>query len=286
VSLNPLVVKWVYEVEIMDRIFEGLITRDPYLGTEMNWLVWNTTYERPWIGPHGEPGEIMRFYLRNDITWQDGTPVKADDVIWNFNFINHTCPDIGARMPEYLVIWSVYQGCVKINDYTVDVYVNTTGHWKVLDYEGVALQFPKVIWQNLLRHDDERAFKPWAVSYTSWVGSPPPNGLGGLSCLMGTGPYFLNMTAGGWNEADLAILSKYPGYWKRLANPADFNLDMKVDEKDLWFFNSNWIAYYSLHFADVRCDFNRDGKIDTTDLWYYMDAGFIDFYKCGLHGWS
>jgi ABC-type transport system substrate-binding protein len=225
----------------------------------------------------------MRFYLRNDITWQDGTPVTADDIIWNFNYIAHVCPDTGTSMPEYLPIWSVYQGCVKVNDYTADVYINTTGHWKVLDYEDVALQFPRVIWQNLLNYSDITAFKPWKVSYATQVGHAPPNGLAGLSCLIGTGPWFLNMTAGGWDELGLCVLSKYPGYWKRLTNPADLNLDMAVNEDDLWFFCAQFITYYKLGYAHVFCDYDRNVKMDEDDLWYFCTQ-FVNYYKYGLHG--
>jgi len=283
VSLNPIKVKWVYEVEIMDRIFEGLITRDPYTLMEMNWLVWNTTWERSWTAPGGVPGEIMRFYLRNDVTWQDGTPVTAQSIKWNFDYINSTCPDIGARMPEYVTIWSFYQGCTIINPYTIDVYVNMTGHWKVLDYESVALQFPQVIWENKLTYADRTNFKPWAIPYATLVGHAPPNGLAGLSCLIGTGPFFLNMTAGGWDELGLCVLSKYPGYWKRLANAGDVNLDMVVNEDDLWFFCAQFINYYKLNYANVFCDFDRNMNIDEDDLWYFC-ARFIDYYKYGLHG--
>jgi hypothetical protein len=101
---------------------------------------------------------------------------------------------------------------------------------------------------------------------------------------MGTGPFYLNYDLDGWNEADLAVLSKYPGYWKRLANPGDNNLDMIVDENDLWFFCGAFITYWKTGYCDFLCDFDGDGDIDENSLWYFC-ARFIDYYKCGLHGY-
>jgi hypothetical protein len=174
-------------------------------------------------------------------------------------------------MPEYQSIWSVYDHSTVVTPYVIDIYINATGHWKTLDYADAALTFPQIIWSNpnLQNHTAATAFKPWAVSYQSWVGSPPPNGLEGLSCLMGTGPFFLNMTAGGWNEKDLAVLSKYEGYWKRFANPADFDMDMDVDEDDQSYFYEAWTTYNETGFVDTFCDFNGDGDIDEDDYWWW-----------------
>lgn len=261
VNLNPVKAKWVYEMEILDRIYEGLIMRNPgpppLNGREEPWIALKTT-EAAWTAPGDVPGEKITFYLRNDVTWQDGTPVTAEDIKWNFDYINHTCPDIGNPMPEYLPIWSYYVKSEIVDDYTVNIYINTTGHWKVLDYAGVALQFPKVIWQNLITYADISAFKPWKVSYATQVGSPPPNGLQGLSCLMGTGPFFLNMTAGGWNEADLAVLSRYPGYWINTAGnmPAAPQYDSTVAGMtpgsivNFWYFDDDNITFDYM----ITCD--------------------------------
>jgi hypothetical protein len=215
VSLNPFNAKWVYEFEILNRIYEGLITRDPNNAQEMPWMALKWT-KTPWTAPGGVPGQIVRVYLRNDVTWQDGNKVTAADIKWNFDYIAHKCPDTGAPMPKYAAIWQCYINTTIIDDYTVDIYINATGHWKTLDYANVALQFPKIIWEKLQNYTGITNFKPWAVKYKDWTGITPPLG-NDLTCLVGTGPFFLNYTAGGWNEAGLAVLSKYPGYWLRTA---------------------------------------------------------------------
>lgn len=286
VTLNPIKATWVYEVEILNRIYEGLITRDPRTGQEMPWIALKIE-ETSWKDPPSVPdGQKIRITIRDDVTWQDGTPVTAEDIKWNFDYINHTCPDIGARMPEYKPIWEVYVKTVVVSDYVVDIFISSTGHWKTLDYLGAALQFPQVIWEgpNYDGYNEATAFKPWAVSYKTRTGVDPPSGLGNsLSCLMGTGPFFLNMTAGGWDESGLAVLSKYPGYWKRLANPGDITLDMVVNEDDLWFFCARFIDYYKSGIPHYLCDYSPNEKLDEDDYWFFC-ARFIDYYKYGLHG--
>ena len=280
-TLNPITGRSPYELTVLNRIFDvGLITRHPITGQEMPWAAVKVE-EFPW-----GTGMRIRFTIRDDVTWQDGTPVTAASIKWNFDYIAHVCPDIGTPMPEYMSIWSVYDHSTVISPTVIDVYINTTGHCNTLGYAGVALQFPQVIWDkpSLWNYTDATAFKPWTYTYEAWVGTPPPNGLAGLTALMGTGPFYLNYDLDGWNEADLAVLSKYPGYWKRLANPGDNNLDMIVDENDLWFFCGAFITYWKTGYCDFLCDFDGDGDIDENSLWYFC-ARFIDYYKCGLHGY-
>ncbi len=54
--------------------------------------------------------------------------------------------------------------------------------------------------------------------------------------------------------------------------------DFKVDEDDLWYFNTEFIEYYKGEAWDPNCDFNCDGKIDEDDLWLSRE-GFIEYYK-------
>jgi len=219
-SLNLVKARWVYEVEVLDRIFEGLTTRNSVTGQEIPWIAlkWSS---RAWTY-NGQPGQIIRFVIRDDVTWQDGTPVTAADIKWNFDFINHTCPDLGTPMPEFFTLWNFYKGATVVDDYTIDIYVNVTGDWKRLDFAGAALEFPQVIWDTVgglsANYTDITNFDVWNVAYEDAVGHAPPNGLPGLTCDMGTGPYYINLDLGGWDTTNrIVYMSKYPGYWVRNA---------------------------------------------------------------------
>jgi hypothetical protein len=218
VTLNPIKTRWVYEVDITNTIFEGMITRDNTTGTEVPWIGLKME-ESPWTShePGGDiPGTRMRFYIRDDVYWQDGLHVTTADIKWDLDYICQT-----MKFPEYVTLWSYYKGCEIVNDYVIDIYVNTTGHWKTLDFAGNILVFPKIIWQGerLDTYAEATAFKPWATNYVTWTGRTPTGSIPGavLTCLIGTGPYYMVS----WNEADLAQLNKNPDYWLKKAGATD-----------------------------------------------------------------
>ena len=218
VTLNPIKVRWVYEVEITNCIIEGMITRDNTTGAEVPWIGLKME-ENAWTSPEpgGDiPGTRIRFYIRNDVYWQDGLHVNATDIKWDLDYIAHVCPDIGTPFPEYVTLWSFYKKSEIISPYIIDIYVNTTGHWKTLDFAGAILTFPKIIWEPLQTYAAATGFKPWSTDYETWTGREPTGGIDPLTCLIGTGPYYMVS----WNEADLAQLNKNPNYWLKKAGEA------------------------------------------------------------------
>jgi len=221
VSLSPIKARWVYEVDILDPIIEGMITRDNTTGQEVPWVGLKME-EYPWTSPEpgGDiPGQKIRFYIRDDVYWQDGLHVTTADIKWDLDYICHVCPDIGTPFPEFVTLWSYYKGSTIINDYVIDIYVNTTGHYKTLDFSGAILEFPQIIWQSLQTYAAATAFKPWATNYVTWTGRTPTGSIPGavLTCLIGTGGWYMVS----WNEADLAQLNKNPDYWVRKAGAPD-----------------------------------------------------------------
>lgn len=219
VSLNPIKARWVYEVDILNTIIEGMITRDNTTGTEVPWVGLKME-EYPWTShePGGDiPGTKIRFYIRDDVYWQDGLHVTTADIKWDLDYIAHVCPDIGTPFPEYVTLWSYYKGSTIINDYVIDIYVNTTGHWKTLDFAGSILTFPRIIWEPLQTYADATGFQPWAVDYETWTGRTPTGGINPLTCLIGTGPYYLVS----WDGHDLAVCNRNPSYWLNTAGQPD-----------------------------------------------------------------
>lgn len=221
VSLNPIKARWVYEVDILNPIIEGMITRDNTTGAEVPWIGLKME-ESAWTSPEpgGDiPGMKIRFYIRDDVYWQDGLHVTTADIKWCYDYIAHVCSDIGTPFPEYVTLWSYYKGSTIINDYVIDIYVNTTGHWKTLDFAGSILTYPKIIWESLQTYAAATAFKPWATDYTTWTGRTPTGSIASppLTCLIGTGGWYMVS----WDEAGLAQLNKNPDYWVRTVGAPD-----------------------------------------------------------------
>jgi peptide/nickel transport system substrate-binding protein len=78
-TITPLVSTDAYAAEVQSYILESLITRDP------DTLEWEGLIAKDWrISPDGL---TITFRLRDDVTFSDGTPLTADDVVFTFDFI-------------------------------------------------------------------------------------------------------------------------------------------------------------------------------------------------------
>lgn len=207
-SINPILASWVYEVMIINRLYDTLYVIDPETHADMPWAAckWELIpYKAPHLGVRD--GTILRVWLRNDVTWHDGSHVTAKDVKWNFDFINST------QAPEFIGLWGVYLGSEVVNEYCVDIYYNATGMWKAYDFLGSALLFPKIIWLPFWGdYAGAIAFKPQEVDYEAWTGCPAPLDKPGLTAYIGTGPFWMDF----WDSsAEVGHVIKNVNYWAR-----------------------------------------------------------------------
>jgi ABC-type transport system substrate-binding protein len=215
-TLNPISVQWAYEVMMWARVYDGLTTTNPYTHDQEPWVAlgWKMV---PWTSPPEEEnvpnGMYIKIWLRDDVYWQDGSHVTAEDIKWNYDFIKSINP------PEFDPIPRLYVKSEVVNDYCIKIYVNGTGEWFQNLYMGSALIFPRVIWEPFWGdYDNAILFSPWSVTYTDWTGCIPQPGPGGvaypaLTCLYGTGPWVLDF----WNEVDTAHYWRNANYWPQIA---------------------------------------------------------------------
>jgi ABC-type transport system substrate-binding protein len=80
-SFNPIYAKREHEWKILDLIYEPLLRRNPYNPAElMPWLAENYSIGT-WVNPvTGETCSKVKFTIRPDATWSDGTPITTADV--------------------------------------------------------------------------------------------------------------------------------------------------------------------------------------------------------------
>lgn len=208
-TFNPGIAKWSYEWTVLNRLYDSLIAVNPYTHEDMPWAALYWTME-PYINEteNVPNGMVAKFWLRNDLYWHDGLHVTAQDVKWNWDFIKKMGET--GHFTQLREVWSTYIKSKVIHDYLVEVYINTTGLWKVYNYAENALKFPKIIWEPFWNDPEgAEAFKPWDITYQDWTGNPPPADKPYLKCLIGTGPFWLDY----WNEIDTAHLIKNVNYW-------------------------------------------------------------------------
>ena len=119
---NPIMVRDTASGYVPDRMFHGLVERDPLTMEIVPVLAksWEIR-EAPEGAEHA--WEII-FHLRQGLVWSDGAPFTADDVMftWVDLWLN---PDVDARR----AVWELPDGTLpsfeRIDDYTVKVKLTT-----------------------------------------------------------------------------------------------------------------------------------------------------------------
>ena len=128
-SFNPMVADTGYDALVMELVLLGLTDIDPEgnifpeLASEL------PTMDNGSVVLDEDAGTMsVTWNMRNDVQWQDGKPVTADDAIFTWEAVSH--PDTGSWIPGSDYIDSVE----KVDAYTFIVNYNTV-------YPGYLTQF-------------------------------------------------------------------------------------------------------------------------------------------------
>ena len=102
-SFDPYNLNETFHLGTQGNVYEGLIRRGPDLTIE------------PALAERWEVMEPTRwrFYLRKGVTFHDGTPFTADDVVFSATRVRHPDSDLRVRL-------SADTKVVKVDDHTVD----------------------------------------------------------------------------------------------------------------------------------------------------------------------
>ncbi len=212
-TLTPIVSSDVYGTIVQNRVLETLVYRDPYTLEDVPLLAtsWqikdNSDAWKAYVEPLREQGvsdevlfadpdlpvalEIV-FQLRHGVTFSDGVPMTADDVVWTFDWIMN--PQVNA--PRERAYYQKIKSVEKLGDYEV-VFKFREPYFESFGLAGGISVMP--------RHFYEK--------YTPEQFNTSP----GL--LLGTGPYaMVNPT--GWRPGDQIEVVRNERYW---GEPATFD---------------------------------------------------------------
>ncbi len=92
-KLTPLVSNDLYSSIIDGYVQEGMLTRDPET------LVWKPYIAKKWA--ISADGLTLTFDLRQDVTFSDGSPLSAEDVVFSFNQIRRSDIQCSNVKPYY-----------------------------------------------------------------------------------------------------------------------------------------------------------------------------------------
>lgn len=109
-SLDPYSFGDTFTLATLNHVYEGLVRYNDKLEIEPalaeSWTV-------------ADDGVTWRFKLRQGVTFHDGSPFTADDVLASLARVSHETSPLKGNLPAY-------KSSAKVDDHTVDIVVNTT----------------------------------------------------------------------------------------------------------------------------------------------------------------
>jgi len=139
--LNPLTAGWTYTWEVLDMIYETPYKYNPYdLSEDWGWLAESWEIE-DWTSPTDVPGIKVTFHFVEDAIWHDDVPFTAEDMKFTYEYI------VEYGVPRYMSNVQFIEDLVLVNDYTLEVYQNTTSYF-AFHYINIPV-LPKHIWEDV-----------------------------------------------------------------------------------------------------------------------------------------
>ena len=172
---NPIYSQWLFDWNAMNPLYESLLTRNPNSLCEFmpevakDWTV--GTYLHPTLGECTK----IRFQLRDDVYWSDGTKLTTGDVYFTFKELKQILESRGFEKPWW------YSNVADILDFSIidpltfEVLLGVKCIW-ALSWIGGNIILPQHIWRPIAQTGNPRATAfdvvrltgngPWkAVSY-------------------------------------------------------------------------------------------------------------------------
>lgn len=108
-SLDPYSFGDTFTLSVLNHVYEGLVRYDQELKIEPALATrWETITPTTW-----------RFHLRRGVTFHNGNPFTADDVIASLERVSHPTSPLRGNLPAY-------RSATKVDDFTVDIEVTGT----------------------------------------------------------------------------------------------------------------------------------------------------------------
>ena len=205
-KIDPLDSESFYEAQIISKIYEPLITRNPTdVASYIPWMV-NSFEEGTWVNEEGDTCSKITVTLRSNILFHDNHPVTPEDVEFSYEYKRNA-----TAIAESTVL-KEYHDCV-INGNTIEIRYNSTSFLALSWVAGTAI-IPEHIWEDYPATLPGNTTEPG-----SWSFDPEA-----ANKLIGTGPFrcFKDDIVGKLDISpgrDYIHLSANPTYHRKLVRP-------------------------------------------------------------------
>lgn len=231
-TITPLISTDAYASEVQGYVQESLITRNP------DTLEWEGLIAKSWqVSPDGL---TITFQMRDDVTFSDGKPLTAEDIVFTYQFIM-TDAIQAPRQRAYLEKIKA----VKANGKYEVVFVYKEPYFEALELAGGLAIMPKHFYEPYLQ-------KPQEFNESKGL-------------LLGSGPYSLSDPKGWTPDKGNVELVRNDRYWGDV--PPSFNRILwKIIQNDsarLTTYRNGEIDAYGARpneYADLKGDTQIMGK--------------------------
>ena len=108
-TFNPVVAKETSTTDITDRLFAGVVRRSQLT------LEWEPALAERW--EISEDQKTITLYLRSGLTWSDGDPITADEIVWSVNEI-YKNEEVETSTRDALIVGDEFAEFELIDDLT------------------------------------------------------------------------------------------------------------------------------------------------------------------------
>ena len=162
-SFNPVYSEWVWDWEVLGRAYDSFFAVNPYdLSEDLEWIAkrWEVGVWTVDSGPNmGLEATKLIFEMRDDVYWHDGVKLTADDIVFTDKTLVDTLDARGLPPPWYYGSLLDVNKIVKVNDYKVEVYMNSKSYF-ALHWIGGVIILPEHIWLPIVTSGDPTTFSP------------------------------------------------------------------------------------------------------------------------------
>jgi ABC-type transport system substrate-binding protein len=183
--LNPIYANWYQSWEIMGTIYDGMLALDPMDRVTLKpWVAESFVHTKEYDPVQGEEVSVVYFTIRDDVYWQDGEQLTADDVIYTHVELVQALVDRGLPPASWDSLVRDINRIEKTDDFNIKAYYEFPTYFAPINVGGNII-LPEHVWRDITHGPD-------GIPGTGDDGdpeafAPDPN-------LIGSGPYQMDST--------------------------------------------------------------------------------------------
>ena len=187
-TFNPVVAKETSTTDITDRLFAGVVRRSQLT------LEWEPALAERW--EISEDQKTITLYLRSGLTWSDGDPITADEVVWSVNEI-YKNEEVETSTRDALIVGDEFAEFELIDDLTYRIVLPSV-YAGIFEIASIG-PMPRHIFEPLIEAEGAAAVNSfWGVDTD-------------VSTIVGNGPFLI----ADYVPSQRVVMTPNPNYYEQ-----------------------------------------------------------------------